>query len=287
MPKITLTITLILICSIIHIGYTLDTSPDSFEKDEHWGYYSAESLWDGAYWGYLTSAFIHYDQLHIIFNMYWLFILGDALEKRIGGIRMGLMVIAAAIVTSGFEFLVTEDTGLGFSGVLYCFFGFMWMTKSKYRSFEYVLTPHVIQVLGGWLFVCIILTQLEILNVGNAAHFSGAAFGIALGKAAMSQKYQSVWLTATTCMLAIAIVPLFWLPWSIDWLCYKADVAYEKEDYDKEIQWLTKAIKLDDEYAWAYYSRGWTYRELEKHELADADFEKAYKLNPSLFEEDE
>lgn len=135
-PQISLTMTLILICGIIYVGYQADSSPEGWAKDQRWGLYSADALWEGAYWGYVTSAFVHFDPVHLIFNLYWLSVLGQVLEKEIGIAKMGLMVIFASIVTSGFQFLVSEDTGLGFSGVLYCFFGFMWMTCEKYRSFK-------------------------------------------------------------------------------------------------------------------------------------------------------
>lgn len=286
-PQITLTLTLILICGIIHIGYLLDSSPDGWEKDERWGVYSAETLWDGAYWGYVTSSFVHFDFIHLMFNLYWLYLLGEVLEKEIGAAKMALMVIVSSIVTSGFEFLISEETGLGFSGVLYCFFGFMWMTNEHFRSFKQVITRRVVQFFLIWLFVCIILTQLEILYIANAAHFSGLSVGVILGKATASRRYIIAWSMVLAFLLTASITPLFWYPHSISWVAGKAYAALEKGNNHNAVKWLTKAIEMDANDAWAYYNRGWAFMEMGKPDLAKSDFSKAYALDPSYFEEDE
>ena len=111
-----LTMLLIAVCVGIYAG-TL------FIEDWDGGYYSADSIWEGTYWAYITSCFVHFDILHILFNLYWLFMLGQLIETEIGSFKMILIVFLSCIVTSGFQFLFTEDTGIGFSGVLYSFVG--------------------------------------------------------------------------------------------------------------------------------------------------------------------
>ena len=44
----------------------------------------------GEYWRLLTSLFLHYGLLHLVFNLYALFIIGPGLERAIGsGARLG------------------------------------------------------------------------------------------------------------------------------------------------------------------------------------------------------
>lgn len=285
--RISLTTSLILICGILFAGSVMDQTPEGWEKYEHWGSYTAESLWAGAYWGYVTSAFIHFDVIHLAFNLYWLFILGEVLEKEFGPLKLAGLILLAAVVTSGFQFLISEDTGHGFSGVLYFFFGFMWQARRRFASFQQVITKQVIKVFLIWLVVCIVMTQIEVWSIANAAHFSGLALGAILGRTVVSKEYV-FWLHgASAAMLLVSLVPLFWMPYSLAWISYKADAAYDQDNPREAIGWLTKAIEMDDTYAWAYYNRACAYEEIGKAEKADLDFAKALELDPTLFEDGE
>ena len=52
---------------------------------------------DGEYWRLLTSLFLHFGPLHLLFNLYALFIIGPGLERALGSIRFGSrrLVLAA------------------------------------------------------------------------------------------------------------------------------------------------------------------------------------------------
>ena len=49
---------------------------------ETWDFFSR-----GEYWRLLTSLFLHYGAIHLLFNIYALYVLGPALERSIGAIR--------------------------------------------------------------------------------------------------------------------------------------------------------------------------------------------------------
>jgi tetratricopeptide (TPR) repeat protein len=53
---------------------------------------------------------------------------------------------------------------------------------------------------------------------------------------------------------------------------------YQNGDYDKAISDYTEAIRLDSNYANAYYSRGLAYRKQGNEAQAQADFRKAKQL---------
>lgn len=173
---------LIVACVINYLLYFFDYSSD-------WGYYYADEIWEGAYWAYITSCFVHSDIIHLIFNIYWLFMLGDTLETEIGSLKLLIIVIATAIITSGFQFLFSEDTGCGFSGVLYCFVGLMWGLKKKYPSFQVLLSKQLYISFLVWLVLCWILTLTDVWSMGNAAHISGLVLGIVLSKLFLHRMY--------------------------------------------------------------------------------------------------
>src|SRR4051794_32283046 len=52
---------------------------------------------NGDYWRLVTSGFLHAGPLHIAFNMYLLYILGNMLEPAIGSIRFGILYFASLL----------------------------------------------------------------------------------------------------------------------------------------------------------------------------------------------
>ncbi|MCA1658177.1 MAG: rhomboid family intramembrane serine protease, partial [Verrucomicrobiaceae bacterium] len=51
----------------------------------------------GEYWRLLTSLFLHYGPLHLLFNLYALFIIGPGLERHIGSVRFGLCYLLSGL----------------------------------------------------------------------------------------------------------------------------------------------------------------------------------------------
>ncbi len=51
----------------------------------------------GAWWRLLTSTFLHFGWMHLLFNMLGLAILGPFVERQLGWLRYGLMYLAAGV----------------------------------------------------------------------------------------------------------------------------------------------------------------------------------------------
>ena len=164
---------------------------DSWEAVSRWGALSASDIWDGAWWALVTSAFVHFDIWHIAFGVYWLWVLGCALERGIGGARWVIFLVAAAWVSSSAQLAVSDDTGIGMSGVLYAFFGFMWLTRDRYPGFRSVVDDNARNLFLFWAVGCLVVTHLGYWNVGNTAHFSGLGFGILLGLAVARPRWRT------------------------------------------------------------------------------------------------
>ncbi|HKP93234.1 MAG TPA: rhomboid family intramembrane serine protease, partial [Chthoniobacterales bacterium] len=52
------------------------------------------------YWRMLTALFLHYGPLHLIFNLYALFVIGPGLERAIGSIRFAIFYLLAGLGSS-------------------------------------------------------------------------------------------------------------------------------------------------------------------------------------------
>jgi membrane associated rhomboid family serine protease len=250
-------------CVIVFLGIQLEPNNHSWKALSKWGYYSSERLRAGAYWGFVSSVFVHIEFWHLAFNLYWLYALGSRLERAIGSGLWLAFFIGAAIVSSGTEFAFKDSTGIGASGVGYAMFGFIWITREYFPSFKTVLTPRIIGLFLLWLVLCWILTLAKLGNVGNAAHVGGLLFGVTCGAWVVHRPQRSL-LTITICsLLVVAVIPLFWAPWSFEWASEKAVNAHKNGEYAVAIQWYQRSMKLGQDKSWClqnmalvYYSEG-------------------------------
>ncbi len=128
---------------------------------------------------------MHGSILHIFFNMSCLSYFGTVIEIRRGTLRLAGLVLIAAILSNVGQFMWMERTDpgephrfLGFSGVDYALFGYIWM-KGLYEPEQgMTVHPNNVNIMLGWLVLC--MTGM-LGPIGNAAHFVGLAVGVALG----------------------------------------------------------------------------------------------------------
>lgn len=87
---------------------------------------------EGEYWRLISGGFLHGGFLHIAFNMYLLFILGQMLESALGSVRFTLLYFASLLAGSAGALLVTPNAlTVGASGAV---FGLMGATFLEMRA---------------------------------------------------------------------------------------------------------------------------------------------------------
>ena len=240
-PWVTYGVLVLCIANWVGIQYSGERWKDALYGH---GYANAWKIWDGAWWSLITSAFVHVEFWHVAINMYALWILGRAMEQAVGSLRWLGFVIATAFVSSAAQLAVSDNAGIGFSGVLYALFGFMWIARRRYPAFRAVLTPQVVRGALVWLVLCFFLSAANIMNIGNAAHVSGLASGVLLGYAALRTTRRGAAIAAFALLVAASVVPLFWAPWSPGWAGYNALQAHRAERYDDAVHWYRRALEL-------------------------------------------
>src|ERR671916_991171 len=79
---------------------------------------------EGEVWRLVTAGFLHAGLLHLLFNMYALYILGSMLEPGIGRLRFGLIYFVS-LLTGSFGALLLQPTGytVGASGAIFGLMG--------------------------------------------------------------------------------------------------------------------------------------------------------------------
>jgi rhomboid protease GluP len=268
-------------CVVIFLGLAMQNDYKSWATLTKFGYLPADAIWKGAYWGLITCVFVHFELWHIAFNVYWLWALGSRMERAIGSLRFLAFFLLSAFVSSSFELAIAGATGIGASGVGYAIFGFTWQARHRYPQFQQVLTPQIIRLFLGWLVGCVVVTYLHVWNIGNAAHVSGLIFGAAVATALVVRWRPRLTLAAAVAMVLVSVIPMFWRPWSADWLGMKAYDAQVAGQYETAIELYTRYIQKRPRTAWAYKNRGLAYTAIGKAENAVSDFERAQELNPS------
>ena len=78
----------------------------------------------GEYWRIVTSGFLHAGFLHLLFNMFALYVLGGMLEPAVGRLRFGVIYFVSLLAGS-FGALLLEPTGptVGASGAVFGLMG--------------------------------------------------------------------------------------------------------------------------------------------------------------------
>jgi membrane associated rhomboid family serine protease len=79
---------------------------------------------DGEWYRIITSGFLHYGILHLLFNMYALYILGTMLEPSIGALRFSL-IYAVSLIAGSVGALLLDPNALtaGASGAVFGLMG--------------------------------------------------------------------------------------------------------------------------------------------------------------------
>jgi membrane associated rhomboid family serine protease len=135
-----------------------------------------------ALWTLFTMTLVHSRTqiTHIVFNLMAFSVLGRLLETLFGSFRYAILLIVLAWVASAAQIVVEHNVGIGLSGVIYGVFGFM-IGASPNNPFLWWFVKKNAPMLIGWAVLCVVLTQMHVLAIGNGAHFGGLIYGIIYG----------------------------------------------------------------------------------------------------------
>lgn len=162
---------------------------------------SLRTIERGQVWRLITPALLHsrfgsMAILHVGFNMYMLFMLGPVLERRMGSFQFLLLNLALALagnLAQGVIPMLIQNYGgnlvqyenyyggvdfLGYSGVIYGLFGYLWIRSNNDPTFGIMINQSSIIILMMWFFLCWFGLMGDIANL---AHTGGLVAGMAIG----------------------------------------------------------------------------------------------------------
>lgn len=138
-----------------------------------------QALAMGELWRILTHALLHGSPLHLLFNMYALYLFGPALERRVGSVPFALFYAAAAAAGSALSFLIGPASMLavGASGAIFGLFG-AWIFVSWRLRNERGGRQSFNQLAG--LLLINLLLPLFIPTIAWQAHAGGLVAGVGM-----------------------------------------------------------------------------------------------------------
>ena len=126
----------------------------------------------GQYYRLFTSAFIHGGLLHLVVNMYSLYIVGSQVESYMGKFKFCIIYLFSALAGSLLSITVSSYASVGASGAIFGLLGSLLYFGYHYRVYlGNVLRSQIIPLiivnllLGLWCQELIILHILEVLSV--------------------------------------------------------------------------------------------------------------------------
>ena len=142
----------------------------------------------------LTSMFLHGGWLHLVGNMWYLWIFGDNIEDRLGHLRFLVFYLLAGIVAALLHYALNQASWVptvGASGAIAGVLGAYLVTFPRARvialvplfPFFQVMALPAVLVLGLWFVMQFFSGALSLGNTGGGgvawwAHIGGFAFGL-------------------------------------------------------------------------------------------------------------
>ena len=257
------------ICCVISIalftGINLEGEVNSWDVYKKWGAPSPTDLYNGHFWGLITSNFLHVEIWHIAFNLYWLWILGKKIEFESNKGFYILLIISAALVSSLAELAFSDTTGIGLSGIGYALFGYLFVKSKTTAEYRNYLEKKTIYLFLIWLVVCVVLTKTGAWNVGNAAHFGGLFWGALVAYTSKYNKYLR-WIIGLGFITALTAL-IFFSPFSTFYLSNKAYELHKDEKLEEAMVLYRKILKIDPDSEFAKTNL----KQIEIHQLQEKD----------------
>lgn len=132
----------------------------------------------GEWWRIFTAMFLHAGFMHVLFNMFSLYLFGPELERIAGKARFATIYLLSGLVGNVATYLLNDGsyTSLGASGAIFGIFGafgaLVYYTRHTMPMLRKLILPIII--------ISVIMTFLQ-ANVNIYAHLGGLVTGFLLG----------------------------------------------------------------------------------------------------------
>lgn len=151
-----------------------------FEQSDHYIRWVAglAEIRHGQLWRLFTPMLVHFNVLHILFNMMWLADLGSMVEGRQSTWYLAVLVLVLSGVSNVAQFFVSGPMFGGMSGVVYGLLGYVWLRGRFDPGSGLFVHPTTMAFMIIW-FVAGFSGLLG--SIANTAHGVGLLIGLGWG----------------------------------------------------------------------------------------------------------
>ncbi|PIC86446.1 rhomboid family intramembrane serine protease [Sporosarcina sp. P20a] len=145
---------------------------------------------NGEYWRLITPMFLHGGFMHLLFNMFSLFVFGPELEKIAGKARFITVYMLAGLFGDIATYFVqpVAYTHVGASGAIFGVFGafgaLVYYTKHAFPQLRQVILPIIV--------ISVVMTFVG-TNINVTAHIAGLITGFLIGLSFFNPKNIVSW----------------------------------------------------------------------------------------------
>lgn len=159
---------------------------------------------NGEYYRLLSCIFMHGGIIHLLCNMYCLYVIGPQVESFFGKIKYIVIYLLSGIIGSLMSLSITNSISLGASGAIFGLLGSILYFGYHYRVYlSQAIKSQIIPLIVLNLFLGFILS-----GVDNAAHIGGLIGGI-LVSMMVGVKYKSSTMEKVNGLILTIIFTLF------------------------------------------------------------------------------
>lgn len=134
----------------------------------------------------ITSIFLHGGLIHLVCNMYSLYIIGPQLESFFGKVKYSIIFIGSGLIGNLLTLAFLQDTSVGASGAIFGLLGALIYFGYHYRVYlSSVIKSQIIPLIILNLVIGFMFT-----SINNLAHIGGLVGGVLLSMA-VGVKYKS------------------------------------------------------------------------------------------------
>jgi len=145
-----------------------------------------QGLAEGEWWRLVTPVLVHGGLLHLLFNMYFLFLVGPLVEQLYGSVRFVLLYVITAAAGSAASFLFGGPApSVGASGAIFGLCGVLLAVSAVHRPILDRRGRAIMSQIGALVVLNLVIGfgfgAMMGGNIDNAAHIGGLLAGLWLG----------------------------------------------------------------------------------------------------------
>lgn len=171
--------------------------------------YQGWGVWLGHVWKHLTSMFLHYGWIHILFNGFVLYGIGRIFESRYGTGAFLAVLLLTGVAGQAAEFMAHEAQAAGLSGGLLGLIGFLIARRREDPVAGAVMNDGNVRFVLIYVVACVLATMAGLINIANWAHGVGLAMGWLFGRASLDDRRQMLLPFVAVACLVIVVLSVF------------------------------------------------------------------------------